>query len=195
MLGLTCYRQYLVTSCVVQDHNQGPCATWDICQKRILNSNHAKSRLPIDYFIFGQSFWNWNYIAQQWYWRALCKIRKKKFWKPKGMLWTNEVLRDLSLRWVSDGYPPTLHSPIEARLLAILCHASQTMCDWDLCSWGVFSITTAVEYEVLRNFWEISKVNITYINFTYINNRTVIFIHALHTPMSSRCIPTCNSIS
>ena len=31
----------------VQDHNQGPCATWDICQKRILNSNHAKSRLPI----------------------------------------------------------------------------------------------------------------------------------------------------
>ena len=120
---------------------------------------------------------------------------KKNIWKSKGMLWTNEILRDLSLRWVSDVYPPTLHSPIEARFLSILCHASQTMCDWDLCLWGVFSITTAVGYEVLRNFWEISKVNITYINFTYINNRTAIFIHALHTPMSSRCIPTCNSIS
>ena len=43
---------------VVQDHNQGPWATWDICQKRILNSNHAKFRLSIAYFIFAQSFWN-----------------------------------------------------------------------------------------------------------------------------------------
>ena len=32
-------------------------------------------------------------------------------------------------------------------------------------------------------------VNITYINITYINDCTVTYIHALHTPMGSRCIP------
>ena len=62
---------------------------------------------------------------------------------------------------------------------AIPCHASQTWCDWDLCSWSVFRIITAVEYEVLCNFWDTSMANITYINITYINDCTVAYIHAL----------------
>ena len=57
---------------LVQDHNQGPCARQDICQKRILNSNQARFRLPIAFFTLTQSL----YIAQRWYWRDLCKISK-----------------------------------------------------------------------------------------------------------------------
>ena len=63
---------------------------------------------------------------------------------------------------------------------AISCHASQTWCDWNLCSWSVFPIINAVEYEVLRNFWDTSIVSITYINITYIDDCTVTYIHALH---------------
>ena len=71
--------------------------------------------------------------------------------KLKGMLWTNKILRDL--RWVADGYP-TLHIPTGVRFfLAIPCHASQTTCDRDSCSWSVGPIVTAVEYEVLRNLF------------------------------------------
>ena len=53
---------------VVQDHNQGPCATWDIYQKRILNSNHAKSRLPKYSLIISYRLncFEMLYIAQRW---------------------------------------------------------------------------------------------------------------------------------
>ena len=53
---------------VVHDHNQGPCATWDIYQKRILNSNHAKSRLPKYSLIISYRLncFEMLYIAQRW---------------------------------------------------------------------------------------------------------------------------------
>ena len=35
-----------------------PCAIWDIHLKRVLNSNLAKSRLPITYLAFAHSVWN-----------------------------------------------------------------------------------------------------------------------------------------
>ena len=107
----------------------------------------------------------------------------------KGMLLANEILRDLILRWVSDGYPPTLDSPVGARFFQLYRVTRLILGVTDLCSWSVFSIITAVEYEVLRNFWDTSMVNITYINITYINDCTVTYIHALHTPIGSRCIP------
>ena len=48
----------------------------------------------------------------------------KNVWRLKGMLsWTNEIFRVLSLRWVSDGYPPTLDSPIGDRFFQ-LCRAT-----------------------------------------------------------------------
>ena len=94
----------------VQDHTQGPCATWDICQKRILNSNQARSRLPIAYFILTQSFGNVVHCTAVILTWSVQNI--KNMWRLKGMLWTNEILRVLSLRWVSGGYPPTLDSPI-----------------------------------------------------------------------------------
>ena len=122
------------------------------------------------------------YIAQRWLILTWSVQNIKNMCKLKGILLTNEILRDLRLRWVSDGYPPTLDSPapLEPDFSAIPCHASQTWSDWDsVCSWSVFPIITAVEYEVLHNFWDTSMVNITYINITYINDCTVTYIHAL----------------
>ena len=119
---------FFLCVCVFQDHNQGPCATWDISQKRILISNHAKSRLPIAYFISAQSFWNVVHCTAATLPWSVRNI--KNICKLKGMLLTNEILRVFSLRWASDGYPSTLDSPIGARFFsAIPFHASQTWCD------------------------------------------------------------------
>ena len=63
------------------------------------NSNLAKSRLSITSVSIVQSFWN---FAQQYHFRVLWKISKRL---QMNKLWTNEISRDFSLSWVSDGYP------------------------------------------------------------------------------------------
>ena len=77
-------------------------------------------------------------------------------------------------RLVSDGYPPTLDSPIVARFFKLYRVTRLKLGVTDLCSWSVFPIITAVEYEVLWNFWEASMVNITYIIISYSGNHTLI---------------------
>ena len=125
-------------------------------------------------------------IAQRWYWRGLGKISKTCVdWK--GCYWLTRYCEF----WVLDEFRTDnrLHWTAPLIFSAIPCHASQTWCDWDLCSWSVFPIITAVEYEVLRNFWDTSMGNITFINITYMNDCTVTYLHALHTHMGYRCIP------
>ena len=86
---------------------QGPWAMWDIRSKHILNSNLAKSPLPITYSIVLQLFWN---FAQSTAVTLLCSVQNfKMIGQLRWMLWMNEISCDLSLRWVSDGYP-ILHS-------------------------------------------------------------------------------------
>ena len=123
---------------VVQDHTKGTCAKWDICQKRILNSNHAKSRLPIVYFISAQSFWNVHCTAVILTWSVQ---NIKNMCKLKGMLLTNEILRVLSLRWVSDGYPPTLDSPIGARFFQLYHVTRLKLGATEICARGVFFLS------------------------------------------------------
>ena len=64
--------------CVIQDHNQGPYSTWDICQKRVLNSNHAKSRLPkySSFNICSIVLKCCTLHSVYWYWHGVCKISK-----------------------------------------------------------------------------------------------------------------------
>ena len=76
---------------------------WPFCLGlNVLNSNHTKSHLPIANFALAQSFWNYYVILM------CCVQNFKTIRKLKGMLRTHEISRDLSLRWVSDGYPLTL---------------------------------------------------------------------------------------
>ena len=73
----------------------GCSAIYDIRPKLILNSNLAKSRSFIISAPVVQSLWNFA----QWYLRALCQISRRFDAR------VNEILRHLSLRWVSDEYP------------------------------------------------------------------------------------------
>ena len=54
----------------------------------------------------------------------------------KQILWTNEILRDLSLRWVSDGYP-VLHS-IPGSVAKALCHCLINIKMWLCIQWSAF---------------------------------------------------------
>ena len=67
----------------------------DIRPKRILNSNLAKSRLPITYFAFVQSLWN---FAQSTAVSLPCSVHNfETMGLPKSILWRNEISRDSSL--------------------------------------------------------------------------------------------------
>ena len=90
-----------------QIHAQGPCAIWDICPKCISNSNLAKSRLPITHASVERSLWN---FVQSTAVSLPCSEQNFKLIEQlKRMLWKNEILQDLSSRWLSDVYP-ILHS-------------------------------------------------------------------------------------
>ena len=82
------------------------CAIYDIHQKRILNSDLVKSRLPITYFSVIQSFWNFAQSTLS----PPCPVQNFKIIRQLArMIWTYEISRDLSLRWVVGRYP-ILHS-------------------------------------------------------------------------------------
>ena len=82
----------------VQHTDQGSCAIWDIRPKLRLNTNLAKSRWSMTFILVVQSFWN---FAQ-----STCSVQNFKIiGRLQNKLWPNETLQDLSLRWVSDGYP------------------------------------------------------------------------------------------
>ena len=68
-----------------------------------LNPNSCVPRMPIAYFAVTQSFW---YFAQSMAVPLPCSVQHfKTIRQPKRMWWMNKILWDLSLRWVSDGYP------------------------------------------------------------------------------------------
>ena len=67
----------------------------------------------IAYFISAQSFWNVVHCTAVILTWSVQNI--KNMCKLKGMLLANRILRNLRLRLISDGYPPTLDSPVGAR--------------------------------------------------------------------------------
>ena len=69
----------------------------------VRNSNLAKSRSSITYVSIVQSIWN---FAQSTAVILPCSAQDiKLIGQLKHELWANEISRDLSLRWISDGHP------------------------------------------------------------------------------------------
>ena len=130
------------------------------------------------------------YIAQRWLILTWSVQNIKNMSKLKGIILTNEILRDLRLGWVSDGYPPTLDSPVGARFFQLYRVTRPKPGVTEICARGVFFLSLLQSnMKSCTIFLDTSMVNITYINITYINDCTVTYIHALHTPRGSRCIP------
>ena len=71
----------------------------DIPKKLISKSNRAKSGLSISYILFPQSFSNFAQSRAVSLPYSVQNLRTIELTKSK--LWTNEISRDLSLRWVS----------------------------------------------------------------------------------------------
>ena len=84
----------------------GACAIYDIRPIRNLNSNLAKSRLPIMHRSVVKSFGNFSQSTA-----VPCSVQNSQtIWQLEWMIWANEISRDLSLKCVSNGYP-ILHRP------------------------------------------------------------------------------------
>ena len=84
----------------------GAVAIQNISPKLLLYTNLAKSRLSITYFSVALSFWN---FARSTTVTLPCSVRNfKTIGQMKWILWTNEISRNLSLRWVSEGGYPIL---------------------------------------------------------------------------------------
>ena len=69
--------------------------------EHILNSDITKSRLPKTHFAVAQSFWN---VVQSTIVILPWPMQDFKTIAYFSMLWENVILRDMSLRSVSDGY-------------------------------------------------------------------------------------------
>ena len=68
-----------------------------------LTSNLPKSHLPVSYFQVARLFLN---FAQSTAVILPCSVQNFKMIRQmKWMLWMTEISRDLSLRWVTEGYP------------------------------------------------------------------------------------------
>ena len=93
----------------------------------------------IAYFISALSFWNVVHCTAVILTWSVQNI--KNMCKLKGMLLTNEILRDLRLRWVSDGYPPTLDSPVGARFLQLYRFTRLKLGVTEICALGVFFLS------------------------------------------------------
>ena len=82
----------------------GCCAILDIRQKCLLNPNLIKSGLLITYYSITTRL-SWN-SAQKTAVILTCSVQNFMTVRPrKRKLWTNEISRYLSFRWVLDGYP------------------------------------------------------------------------------------------
>ena len=65
----------------------------------VTHSHHMKSRLPITYFSVTMQFWN---LAQSTVVSLPSSVANfKMMGRLKRALWTNEISRDLSVKWVS----------------------------------------------------------------------------------------------
>ena len=90
----------------------GCCAMKDIHPKLIFNSNLAKSRSSITSVSVIQSIWN---FAQSTAVILPCSVQYfKTIGLLTGMFRTNGISRDLSLRWVSGGWPILQSTPIHS---------------------------------------------------------------------------------
>ena len=99
-----CNNDTFIIEAVSKNHIlQGCCAIWDIRPKLVSNSNLRKSRSSITFVSVSPSFWNFVQTT------ALilpCSVQNRKMIGSfRSVLWTNEILRDMSLRWVSDAHP------------------------------------------------------------------------------------------
>ena len=93
----------------------------------------------IAYFISAQSFWNvvhYTGVILTW---SVQNI--KNMCNLKGMLLANEIFRDLRLRWDSDGYPPTLESPVGARFFQLYRVTRLKLGVTEICAHGVFFLS------------------------------------------------------
>ena len=109
-------------------------------------------------------------------------------WKLKGMLWTNDCWV-LSLRWVLDGYPPTLDGPIGARFFQLYRITRLELGVTEICARGMFFISFLLSNMQSCAIFERHHWSILLISTLLTSMIVLLHIHALHTPMGSRCIP------
>ena len=96
-------RPIILLKCLQIKDSLGQRAIWDIRPKLILNPNFAKTRSSITSVSILQSSWN---FAQNTAVSLPCSVQNcKTIGQLRQMLWTNEISRDLSSRWVWDRYP------------------------------------------------------------------------------------------
>ena len=81
------------------------------------------------------------YITQRWLILTWSVQNIKNMCKLKGILLTNEILRDLRLRWVSGGYPPILDSPVGARFFQLYRVTRPKPAVTEICARGVFFLS------------------------------------------------------
>ena len=120
----------------------------------------------IDYFTYAQSFWNVGHctaVILPW---SVQNI--KKLCKLKGMLLTNEILRDLRLRWVSGRYPPALDSPIGARLFQLFRVTRLKLGVTEICARGLFFLSLLLSNMKSCTFFEIHRWSILLISILLI---------------------------
>ena len=108
-----------------------------MCNIGYPSETHLKSKsreisFAMIYLSTIQTFWN---IAQSKAVILPCSVPNfNAIGQMKRMLWTNEILRDLSWRWVSDGYP-ILHSTPEHKH-----NKNQHRNTIDICYWNTLYI-------------------------------------------------------
>ena len=96
---------------------------WGLVQYRISTKIHLKLKsretlLSITQTLVDQSFWD---FAQSTAVSLPCSVQNFKLIEQlKRMLWTNEILPNLSLRWVSDGYLILHSSPGTKTMLSTM---------------------------------------------------------------------------
>ena len=125
-----------------------------LCNIRWPSEIHIKvrSRSPITSISFVQSFWN---CVQNTAMILPCSVQNfDTIGLLQRMLWTNEILRDLGLRLVSDGYT-VLRSIPGVSLYSI----NITIC-WE-CTWGGVIKAPLLNFSV-SNIFDLAKVPVTF---------------------------------
>ena len=145
----------------------------------------------IIYVISAQSFWNivhWNIVrcAMILTWSVqnikTCVIWKGCHWLTRfcEIWYWDEFRTDIRLHWTAP-LEPDFFSYTMSRVSYLV---------WQICARGVFFLSLLQSnMKSCAIFLDTSMINITFINITYINDCTVTYIHALHAPMGSPCIP------
>ena len=175
---------------VVQDHNQGPCATWDICQKPISNSNHARSRFPHICSIVLKCC---NVTLHSGDTDMVCAKYQKHVYTERDVI----DLRDFARFEIEINFGLHWTAPLEPDFF------SYTVSRVSNLVWLRFVLVECFFYHYCSRIWSpaqffryIDGQYYLYQYYLYNNDCTVTYIHALHTPMGSRFVPrTASSVN